>query len=71
MRWAKRLAACKYADIGKTKLDELIGKGLIRAKKVPGSSPNTSVYVDLDSVDQYFDSLPDAPLQKSEPATAA
>jgi hypothetical protein len=45
MRWAKRLAACKYADIGKTKLDELI---------------------DLDSVDQYFDSLPDAPLQKSE-----
>jgi hypothetical protein len=64
MRWVKRLSACKYAGLGRSKLDELILSGLIRAKKEPGN-PQAPVYVDLTSIDQFYDSLPDAPLRKS------
>ena len=58
-RWVKRLDACKIAAVGRTKLDQLIAAGLVRAKKDP-SGRNTTVYVDLDSVDAYYEGLPDA-----------
>jgi hypothetical protein len=44
--------------MGRTKLDELIDQGLIKAKKAPGEH-NAPVYVDLDSIDAYYESLPD------------
>lgn len=69
MRWVKRLAACKYADMGRTKLDVLIDQGRVRAKKEPGN-PQAPVYVDLDSIDEYYNSLPDAP-RKSETEVSA
>jgi hypothetical protein len=58
-RWAKRLVACKYAGCGRTKMDWLIGERLVRAKK-ESDSRSSPVYVDLDSIDEYRENLPDA-----------
>jgi excisionase family DNA binding protein len=55
-RWEKRLAACQYAKISKTKIDRLIAEGRIRAKKDDGGR-NAPVFIDLDSIDEYYDSL--------------
>ena len=60
MRWAKRLAACKYANIGRSKLDKLIGLGLVEARKEDGG-PNAPVFVNLDSIDSYYANLRKAP----------
>jgi hypothetical protein len=61
-RWAKRIAACKYANLGRTKIDELIAEGHLRAKKEPGGH-SAPVYIDLDSIDEFFANLPDQKLQ--------
>jgi hypothetical protein len=59
-RWRKRIEACKYAGVGRTKLDKLIGLGLVEARKEDGG-PNAAVFVDLDSIDTYYASLRKAP----------
>ena len=59
-RWRKRLEACVYAGLGRTKLDGLIDAGLIEAKKEDPANPRSMVFVDLDSVDRYFENLPNA-----------
>jgi hypothetical protein len=66
-RWAKRPQACKYAGIGRTKLDELIGEGRIEARKEDGGGRNTPVWVDLNSIDAFFANLPRAPGKKPVP----
>jgi hypothetical protein len=58
-RWKKRLAAFEYAGMGHTKGDELIALGHFRAKKEEGGRRAT-VYVDLDSIDEFFENLPPA-----------
>jgi hypothetical protein len=58
--WVKRLKLCRERDIGRTKLDELIALGHVRAKKA-GPARNAAVLADMDSYDAYVESLPDAP----------
>jgi hypothetical protein len=54
-RWAPRKAAMAYAaDTGSTHFNELMKSGKIRAKK-----DGVKVIVDLNSIDDFFDSLPD------------
>ncbi len=55
-RWEKRLAACQYAKIGKTKIDRLIAEGKVRAKKEDGGR-NAPVFVDLDSIDEFYEGM--------------
>ena len=55
-RWAPRKEAMVYAaNAGPTHFNELIKTGKIRGKKDGGK-----LVVDLDSIDRYFESLPDA-----------
>lgn len=56
-RWKKRLEAYVYAGCGRTVGDRHLRVGHFRGKKEPG--PNGAVFVDLDSIDRYFESLPD------------
>jgi hypothetical protein len=65
-RWTKRLEAARYAGVGRSKLDKLIGQNLIQAKKEDGS-PNAPVYVDLDSIDAFFANLRKAPGLRKAP----
>jgi hypothetical protein len=58
--WVKRREACAYASIGKTKLDQLIGRGLIEARK-EGDSPQAAVFVYVPSIDKYIRGLGKAP----------
>jgi hypothetical protein len=58
-RWAKRLKACEYAGIGRTKLDEMIRSGRVSAKKDEGGR-NAPVYVNLDSIDEMYAAMRDA-----------
>jgi hypothetical protein len=62
-------AACRLPlrEKGKTKMDELIEAGKVRAKKEGGR--NGAVDIDLDSIDEYYDSLPDAGLRPELAAT--
>lgn len=55
-RWEKRLAACKYANISKTKMDRLIAEGKVTAKKEDGGR-NAPVFIDLDSIDQFYNGM--------------
>jgi hypothetical protein len=57
--WMKRLAFCRERGVGRTKIDELIGLGVVRAKK-EGTSKNAPVLIDDSSYDDYVESLPDA-----------
>jgi hypothetical protein len=57
--WVRRLRATRERPVGKTKLDELIAQGRVRAKK-EGTAKNAAVLVDLDSYDAYVEALPDA-----------
>jgi hypothetical protein len=57
--WVKKLKACREKDVGRSKMAEWIALGFVRAKKEEGSK-NAAVWVDLDSVDQHLESLPDA-----------
>jgi hypothetical protein len=55
-RWAPRKVAMAYAaDAGATHFNELIKSGRIRGKK-----DGVKLVVDLDSIDDYMESLPDA-----------
>jgi hypothetical protein len=54
-RWGTRNEAMAYGKIGPTRLNELMQAKLIIAKK-----NGVKVLVDLDSLDDYYDSLPDA-----------
>jgi hypothetical protein len=58
-RWVKRLEACRYAGIGKTKMDGLIAEGRVRAKKDAGGR-NAPVFIDLTSIDEVYASMRDA-----------
>ena len=62
-RWAPRLKAMSYGDFGSTRFNELMKTGKIRAKK-----DGVKVIVDLNSIDDYIDSLPDV---KSDENAAA
>jgi hypothetical protein len=59
-RWKPRLDACEYAGIKRSKMDGLIGRGLVEARKEEGG-PNASVHVNLDSYDAYIGGLRKAP----------
>jgi hypothetical protein len=50
------MEACKYAGLGRSKIDKLIGQGLIEARKEDGGI-NAPVYIDLDSIDAFFTNL--------------
>jgi hypothetical protein len=52
-RWASRKEAMTYMRVGATRMNELLQAGLIFAKK-----NGRKVIVDLDSVDHYYESLP-------------
>jgi hypothetical protein len=55
-RWAPRSVAMAYAaDSGATHFNELVKSGKVRAKK-----DGAKVIVDLDSIDEYIEGLPDA-----------
>jgi hypothetical protein len=53
-RWGTRLEAMAYAKLGSTTMNELMHSRRIVAKK-----QGTKVLVDLDSLDDYLDALPD------------
>jgi hypothetical protein len=53
-RWATRQEAMTYAKIGSTLMNELMHSRRIFAKK-----RGSKVIVDLNSIDDYIDSLPD------------
>jgi hypothetical protein len=53
-RWATRQEAMAYAKIGSTMMNELMHSRRIFAKKL-----GNKVVVDLNSIDDYFDGLPD------------
>jgi hypothetical protein len=69
-RWKPRLEACAYAGIGRSKMDGLIGRGLVEARKEDGG-PNAAVHVNLDSYDAYIGGLRKAPGLRTIPARAA
>jgi len=55
-RWAPRKVAMAYAaDAGPTHFNDLVKSGKIRAKK-----DGSKLIVDLDSIDEYMEALPDA-----------
>jgi hypothetical protein len=55
-RWVKRKVAMAYAaDAGATHFNDLVKTGRIRAKK-----DGPKLIVDLDSIDEYMEALPDA-----------
>jgi hypothetical protein len=56
-RWKKRLEAYAYAGCGRTVGDKHLRAGNFRGKKEGGA--NGAVFVDLDSIDAYYESLPD------------
>jgi hypothetical protein len=58
-RWERRAKACEYARIGKTKMDQWIAAGHVAAKKEPGGH-SRMVLVDLNSIDEFYASMPDA-----------
>ena len=63
-RWAKRKAAMAYAaDAGPTHFNDLVKSGKIRAKK-----DGSKLVVDLDSIDEYMEGLPDATATEKEEA---
>jgi hypothetical protein len=62
-RWATRLEAMAYGRIGSTRMNELMQGRKIVAKKSGGK-----IVVDLNSVDDYFATLPD--VGKDEAATS-
>jgi hypothetical protein len=53
-RWAPRLKAMAYGDFGSTKFNELT-----HTKKITAKKDGAKVIVDLNSIDDYFDSLPE------------
>ncbi len=53
-RWAGRLNALAYSQMGATKFNALTHAKKIRAKK-----DGKKVIVDLNSIDDYYDSLPE------------
>jgi hypothetical protein len=53
-RWASRLQAMAYGQFGSTKLNELM-----QAKKILAKKDGAKVKVDLNSIDDYFDALPE------------
>jgi hypothetical protein len=53
-RWGTRLEAMAYGRMGSTRLNDLMQERKIVAKK-----SGTKVLVDLDSIDDYYDALPD------------
>jgi hypothetical protein len=53
-RWATRTEALSYGKFGSTKLNELMQDRKILAKK-----DGTKVKIDLDTIDDYIDSLSD------------
>jgi hypothetical protein len=53
-RYALAATACKYGNIDRRQLDRLIREGKIDARK----AGHRTVWVDLDSIDRYFESLP-------------
>jgi hypothetical protein len=63
-RWKKRKDALEYLEglIGLTKLSELISDGVVEAKKEPGH--NSTVFVNLDSLDSWIQNLPKAPRRR-------
>jgi hypothetical protein len=52
-RWASRKEALTYARVGATKMNTLLQSQAILAKK-----DGRKVIVDLDSIDRYYESLP-------------
>jgi hypothetical protein len=54
-RYVPRKVGFKALNVGNTKGHDLINRGLIRAKKLDGKT-----LIDLDSVDEFLASLPDA-----------
>jgi hypothetical protein len=52
-RWASRKEAMAHMRVGSTKMNEILQAGLITAKK-----HGAKVIVDLNSVDQYVEALP-------------
>jgi hypothetical protein len=67
-RWVKRLEACRYASVGRTKLDGWIAQGRVRAKKDEGGG-SAPVFVDLNSIDELFERMRDAPGQPRQRTT--
>jgi hypothetical protein len=53
-RWASRLEAMSYGRFGSTRFNELTHAKKIRAKKA-----GKTVVVDLNSIDDYLNALPD------------
>jgi hypothetical protein len=53
-RWASRTEAMVYGRIGSSKLNELM-----QARKIVAKNSGVKVLVDLDSMDDYYDALPD------------
>jgi hypothetical protein len=54
-RWGTRTEAMVYGIIGSTRLNELM-----QAKKIIAKKNGVKVVIDLDSIDDFFDTLPDA-----------
>ena len=54
-RWGTRLEGMAHSRMGSTTFNDLIQSGKIIAKK-----QGNKIIIDLDSVDEYIDSLPDA-----------
>jgi hypothetical protein len=53
-RWAPRLQGMAYGHLGATKFNELT-----HAKKIIAKKDGTKVIVDLNSIDDYYDALPE------------
>ena len=58
-RWATRLEAIKYSRCGSTKFSELVRDRRIVAKRLDAKK----LIIDLNSIDQLYDSLPDGGAQ--------
>jgi hypothetical protein len=54
-RWGTRTEAMAYGRIGSTRLNELM-----QARKIIAKKNSAKVVIDLDSIDDFYDSLPDA-----------
>jgi hypothetical protein len=54
-RYATRLEAMAHLNIGSTKMNDLLNAKVFVAKKI-----GRKVLVDLDSLDRYFEALPNA-----------
>jgi hypothetical protein len=64
-RCASRKLGFKVLGVGNTKGHDLINRGLIRAKKLDGKT-----LIDLDSVDDFLASLPDARVVQPKPPSS-